>query len=519
MEPAALSQQYYVGQNGDQTGPYSETDIISQIQQGLIQPDALVWHEGMPEWQPIRNFDRFSEAFSGAGHGEIGMDGSVSDLSGEEPWETSGPGPAMSNPKADEEAEEKKQSVSKKGLKKFRHSEVSTFAFSDKEAKPIYKDNMFRATAKYIKRRFSMVFFGGILFAVGYGGYQFFISVISPEDGGESVAEVPKKRGRGFPKGRGTANTTTPNSAGGTGKSAAIPIIDGSVRASELQKAKSDMLLNSEGSMQVIERLVEANPEDATGKEALETGVLYYKTNQRRTEAGRLLMKAKKPLEASKYFLEEPAQWEMAEQALYTAYQQSRAADRADILIQDINILLGPLGRPEVARDRIKQLEKDFPRRKHPFAYYLKSIDGRIADIFNRLSFYFVQNLLSHVAAEFAAMTWTERPVVEILRLRDGKYRIVGRYKGDVILSRDKLNNITFVFWMEGDTWRLVETDVTDERGRFAASEKERLKTRSVLAAQMLENLENRFRTKFPKARLHEAVSEGADDTRRPAVE
>ncbi len=509
MEPA-LSQQYYVGQNGEQNGPYSEHEIVSQIQQGLVSEDAMVWHDGMPDWQPIKNFERFLEAFQGNAGGGAEIGGMIEDLMPD----AFGAGPTATTDADDvAAAKEKKARLSKSGLKKLRHSEVSTFAFSDKEAKPIYKDSVILRTGKFLKRRFSIVLFGGILFAVAFGGYHLFISVINPE-GDPSATEAPRKKGR-FPKANPTAVTTTPASSAAattnTSTSKPLLLVDNTVRLSELQKAKSDLLLSSDTAMRTIEKLVEQNPDDAVGKEALETGLSYYKTNQRRTDAGRLLLKARRPAEASKFFLEEPPAYSMADEALFAAYQQSRAADRADLLIQDIQILLGPLNRTDLARDRIKQLEKDFPRKRHPYGYYLKSIDGRIADIFNRLSFYFVQSLLQHVVVEFPAMSWVERPVVEILRMRDGKYRISGRYRGDVLLSRDKLKNVTFIFWMDGEQWKLIETDVTEDRTRFAAGEKQRLATRAVLATTMLENLETLFRTRFPKSRLHEAVSETAD--------
>ncbi len=503
MEPAALSQQYYVGQNGEQNGPFSEAEIVNQIRQGMVGEDALVWHDGMAEWQPIKSIERFLEAFQG-GSGGTGVSeiGALQDLTVADPW---GSGPTSTTHTEEEQEEiaaKKERAVTKKGLKKFRHSEVSTFAFNDKEAKPIYRDGAIRAAGKYLKRRFSLVFFGGILFAVAYGGYHLFISMID-SDNSETPTEAPKKRGSRFPKSGGRS----PAEGAKT-----IPVIDNSVRAAELQKAKADLLLNSDQAMRLLEKLVEGNPEDLVGKDALETALTYYKTNQRRTEAGRLYMKAKRNLEASKFFLEDPPSYDLADQALFAAYQQSRSSNRSEILIQDIQILLGPLNRPDVARERIKILEKNFPRLKHPFAYYLKSIDGRIADIFNRLSFYFVQNILQHVATEFQAMTWTSRPVVEILRLRDGKYRIAARYRGDVLLSRDQLRDINFVFWLDGEQWKLVETNVTEERQRFSAQEKERQQKRAVLASSMLEYLENLFRTRFPKSRLHEAVSETNDD-------
>src|SRR5689334_8053378 len=43
---------YYV-QNGQQVGPISETDLDAFARDGRISPDTLVWHEGMPNWQPL----------------------------------------------------------------------------------------------------------------------------------------------------------------------------------------------------------------------------------------------------------------------------------------------------------------------------------------------------------------------------------------------------------------------------------------------------------------------------------
>ncbi|MCB0418549.1 MAG: DUF4339 domain-containing protein, partial [Bdellovibrionales bacterium] len=50
---AQESPQYYLGIDGDQTGPYSEADIIEKIQSQTIPEDALVWHEGLSAWTAI----------------------------------------------------------------------------------------------------------------------------------------------------------------------------------------------------------------------------------------------------------------------------------------------------------------------------------------------------------------------------------------------------------------------------------------------------------------------------------
>ncbi len=44
---------YYLHLNGDQAGPYSESDVMSFVASGQVDKTALAWREGMAEWQPI----------------------------------------------------------------------------------------------------------------------------------------------------------------------------------------------------------------------------------------------------------------------------------------------------------------------------------------------------------------------------------------------------------------------------------------------------------------------------------
>lgn len=53
---------YYV-EEGQQAGPVSDEQLDGMIQSGKIQPDTLVWHEGMAAWASYR------EAKGGAGPG------------------------------------------------------------------------------------------------------------------------------------------------------------------------------------------------------------------------------------------------------------------------------------------------------------------------------------------------------------------------------------------------------------------------------------------------------------------
>lgn len=44
---------WYYQQNDAPQGPVSEEIFRSKIADGTIRPDTLVWHDGMPEWQPL----------------------------------------------------------------------------------------------------------------------------------------------------------------------------------------------------------------------------------------------------------------------------------------------------------------------------------------------------------------------------------------------------------------------------------------------------------------------------------
>lgn len=58
------SRQYFLGVGGEQTGPYSEQDVLDKIMQRSISADALVWFEGLPDWQPVNSIELFQRAFS-----------------------------------------------------------------------------------------------------------------------------------------------------------------------------------------------------------------------------------------------------------------------------------------------------------------------------------------------------------------------------------------------------------------------------------------------------------------------
>ena len=45
--------QYFVHRAGSNLGPYSLAELQQQLAAGSISSDDLVWHEGLPHWQPV----------------------------------------------------------------------------------------------------------------------------------------------------------------------------------------------------------------------------------------------------------------------------------------------------------------------------------------------------------------------------------------------------------------------------------------------------------------------------------
>lgn len=484
---------------GEQTGPYTEKDILAKIRQNLVPGDALVWYEGLPDWQPILSIEDFKVAFDEA----AAQSGSpVTDLTA---------GLPMERPDDTEEeappAEAPLPAVPKKKRRRDDDDAFSTFA-TGADVQPVFKSSGSGPRVpgvSFLRGRARLIIAFAAVLGVAVGAFMFFGS----DDADESQPPQASTRSnvRGGARGAGaSANNAKPNAFP---KNSSNPVNknDPGTRQADLRKAQSELLLAPEKSLEILRRLILQSPDDAIGKEALDVAVGYYRSNQRPAEAGRLMLQAKRPLEAAKFFLADPPQYAEAEAATFAAFEAASGNDKRDILLQDIKLLLGPANNIELGTERIRLLEKTFPGQPHPYGYYLKKTDEKIADLFNRISFHFVQSLLGYIGTEFPAMSLTKRPIVEIVKDRDGNYRIVGKYRGDVVLNRDQLSNITFVFWLHNESWVVVDTDVTVERGRFAKEQREKIKNKAFTGALMLEFLQNIFRQKFPKNGFHEAVT------------
>lgn len=63
--PQQTGVEYYVGVNGQQVGPLSLDQVVSEIQRGAIGPKDLVWKTGAADWAPAESYPELAEHFRG----------------------------------------------------------------------------------------------------------------------------------------------------------------------------------------------------------------------------------------------------------------------------------------------------------------------------------------------------------------------------------------------------------------------------------------------------------------------
>ena len=51
-----MSGWYYADRNREQHGPVSSDELVTHYRFGRVALDSLVWREGLPQWQPLRDF-------------------------------------------------------------------------------------------------------------------------------------------------------------------------------------------------------------------------------------------------------------------------------------------------------------------------------------------------------------------------------------------------------------------------------------------------------------------------------
>jgi len=459
-QAASDAQQYFLGLGGEQTGPHSAAEIIEKIRAGQIQTDALVWYEGLSEWQPLQSLSPFSEAFAG---GTPAAAAPVAAVPNPAPA-AAAPAPAAAAPK------KVKAPVPSKDTEDYTH--VSTFA-EGSEAAPVFDAEEgaffkpFLADEAKLKKL-------AVVVVVGLGLLIFCVKTLffNADELPPPVIQTPKM----------------------------------SSRAGDLRKALSELLVTPTPSVETLKRLAKEDPNDEIGRSAVNAVVDYYKVHAP-VEAGRLLMQVNRPEEAIKFFMGEPPAYPEAETAFVKAAEATTdPAKKKEYLLKSIELLISPLNNNERAAAQLQVYEKAFPGEPHPYGYYLKSPEDKLKDLFERISFYFVQNLSAFIETELPKINLMSKPVVELRKEADGKYRVVGSYSGEITLNQDRLKKIFFQFWLSNNQWVLVDTNLTSERRKFTQLEREKQKSNSLGAPEMLKGLEKMFRDQFPKKSLHEQV-------------
>lgn len=501
--PAADSRQFFLGIGGSQTGPFSEQEILDQISQGQVPSDALVWFEGLPDWQPIGTIEYFRDAVASAPSGDYappppptapaapdqsyGMTGN--DYGGNDqydPQQDYGSYAPDDQAQADYGGGGAAQDYTGMGANDpaGEPNPVGLMS-SDGAMNPVFASGGGGGAGSAALKKLFLVLVG--VGTLGVGGVYVYNEYLADFGAEDMIFKAPPKQP--------TRPRITPEM----------------VRQQQLQQAQSELLLKGEESERVLKQLIEDNQEDAVGKQAIEALLQHYKLQRRNEPAGFLLMKIDRPLEASQFFLADPPNYAKAEEALFEAFKKAKGPTRADLLLQNIRINISKLQNLDRATERIRMLKKESPGSATEFSYYLKSPAQKIEDLYNRLSFYFVQQLLLFVESEFPQLSLVDRPTVSIER-EGRKYRIVGRYRGEVILKQDRLRRIVFKFWLDDLNWVVVETNLTPERRKWANGNRRRLDQKVNTEQEMLKLLEALFQRQYPSKGIHEAVEPASND-------
>ncbi len=424
----SAEKKFYLGVGGQQTGPHSENEIKEKISSDQIKPDALIWYEGLGEWQRVDTIAYFQGSFR-KNRGDLGKAAMLS---------TAAP---LANT-----------------------TEMLRPVFSEKEAV------FFRRRGP----RPAVAAGGMLLLALGLGVFWYL--------GSEEKTLVLDR-----------AEVSKSGSAS---------------RYLRWQKADGEFLRNPAVIPAEFKDLIKEDPKDEVARKSIATLEDAYKKRRMLNDLGALYSMAGRHDDAAQVYVEQKAYTE-AYQAEMKAYEQAGdPGAKPKLLSKAVEIaLLSGADFPK-AVETIRLLETNFPKFQHPFGYYLLSPEKRMVDIFDRVSYFFVENLVSHLKAEFPQLKLAKRPSASIRRDGSDRFRVVGSYQGEVSLSFDRLKNITFEYWLVGNEWNLVKTNVTVDREAWAKRNRARQAGHSLSGAEMLTYLENLMRSQFPGQGMHVKISQ-----------
>lgn len=453
---------YFLGVEGEQTGPFSEEDLTKKISQGQISMDALVWWEGQSDWERISDVPKFKSLFESKSKSSQPTSPPIAPQSLDKNLDLEDYTVGGSHPTLDW---------------------VATFAQTGKEPLPVYdsRESYFKHE-KVIPIKVAALAIAFCL--IGFGALIVW-RYTAPQSKKVKTPEVtisPKNR-------------------------------ELEKRKTLLAQARSTLLLEPVKSTQQLSDLLNQNAKDDVAKEASEILLNYYRQNKQFEKMGDLFLKLGKYAEAAKTLSADPAFSAKTEEAFFKAFQNTTGKEGADFLIEDIQLLIKPLENLPLAKERILLFEKTFPGLTHPFGYYLLPIDQQINSIFSRLTPTFVDLLLGHIAQEFPQITLVKRPLVEVKRNSSGSYRIIGRYNGDILLRSDRLRGTSLVYWLVDNQWLLVDTNLTSDRQKFASATRKKYEATVFTPEQILAYFERQFQGTFPNNGLHENVTPKSNQT------
>jgi hypothetical protein len=277
-------------------------------------------------------------------------------------------------------------------------------------------------------------------------------------------------------------------------------------RAQTLQKANMDLLTNPEQALEQLKKLAIENPQDTIGKEAIQIFTDKLRRTEREPAIGDLLVQVKQPVEALKY-LPITTSADVREKAVFMAFEMGKEEKEKRLyLSEDIRLWLIKLNNEGKALERIKLYEKTFPKEPNPFAYYLKTDEQKLVDIFRRISSFFSSTLKMYIDMEFPGIQFKSLPIVEVRKDKTNLYRISANYEGDIFLRKDSLSKIKFTFWFIDDHWQVVETNLTPERKSYAAEQFTKWSGKKLPLKAMLSFLEKTFQAQYPDLLLYEEV-------------
>lgn len=449
------STQYFLGIDGEQVGPYSKQEVLEKVRLKEVREVDMIWWEGQDEWLPIADTEFLSAVPSSK--------------------------PEKKQPKIDVQNEESSVLERKRPqiggdvesvLSGKSHIENHPTFAQGPDVEPAFKMSH-ASSPPLLNNRVRLLLAVLAIVALGSGGYFY----LSSSDEELLPQMAVKKKVRSLKD-----------------------------RQAVFSTAVSTLMTNSPASIAELQNLIKENPSDEISKQAIEQLTSFYRTMQRYNDAGQLMMQVNRPDEATRFFALDPSLTAESEKATWEAYKVAKGEERKQFLLQNIQILVSQMQDIPRALERIKIFESEFPKVTHPYGYYLKGTDEKISDLFSRTSFYFVQNLISYLVTELPQLKLSTRPLVEIKKNKADMYKIVGSYKGDVILNQDKLTNVYFTFWFANETWHIVDTNLTKERRAYAIKEREKISSLAMPGDVMLRYMEGVFRAQFPKVALHEYV-------------